>query len=493
MHPSSEREFLRIAERGNLIPVYEELSASFETPLSIYLKIKKGRYSFLLESVERGVQLGRYSFIGSDPYLVFRARGSRVTLTENGETSSCDCADPLEMLEEIFQRHQAVEVPELTGFSGGAVGYLGYEMVRFFEKLPPQRDNEDSPADCVFMFTGTLVIYDHVRQVIRIVVNVRAGENPAADYAAAVMKIEEIKARLRSGLSVDGHSLSGEAQTPRQPREPQPNMTEEEFCEMVRVGKEYIKAGDIFQVVLSQRFSVKLDTDPLLIYRNLRSINPSPYMFFLEIDDLHLVGSSPEILVKVGGREAEVRPIAGTRPRGADEAREKVLEIELAADEKEKAEHLMLVDLGRNDLGRVCGYGSVKLERFMEIEKYSHVMHLVSHVKGTLKPGISNFDVLRATFPAGTVSGAPKIRAMEIIAELEPTARGPYAGAVGYIGYNGEMDTCITIRTIIIRNGWAYIQAGAGIVADSDPEAEYLECKNKARALFKAIETAERG
>jgi len=492
MDALSKEEFLRRAEKGSIVPVFRQYSASFDTPLSIYLKVREGPYSFLLESVEKGVQLGRYSFISTAPRLVLKAVGGKVTLLENGWETSFEADDPLRVLEEIMAQSRGVRVPGLDCFSGGAVGYLGYGMARCFEQLPPPNKDEEGFPDCVFMLADELVIYDHVRQVVQVVSNARVTDHPEQDYEQALQRIKAIENKLRRPLRTGNAARPG-IKNAGSPCRVISNMAEGEFVEMVRKAKEYIRAGDIFQVVLSQRYTTELDCEPLEVYRSLRAINPSPYMFFLEMDDLRLIGSSPEVLVKAGGREAVLRPIAGTRPRGRDEAEERRLEEELAADEKEKAEHLMLVDLGRNDLGRVCEYGSVMLEKFMEIEKYSHVMHLVSSVKGRLAPEVSNFGLLRACFPAGTVSGAPKIRAMEIIEELEKTPRGPYAGAVGYFGYSGDMDTCITIRTVVLKGNRAFVQAGAGIVADSDPEQEDQECKNKAQAMLRAIQAAGRG
>jgi len=490
MYPASAEEFMELAKKGDLVPIYEEYSAALETPLSVFLKLRRDSYGFLLESVEKGQSLGRYSFIGSEPYLLFSAKDSRVSITENGKTVDFLCRDPLQELEKIIKRHKIVKVPGLPGFTGGAVGYLGYDMVRYFEKLSPRKKEEPDFPDCMFMFTDTLVIFDHVRQVMQVVVNVKVTDNPRKDYRAAVEKIELIRVRLNSAIS--DYQLSN-LTDPHKNLNYSCNLSPEHFQEMVRKAKKYIQKGDVFQVVLSQCIKAQLEKDPLEIYRVLRSLNPSPYMFYLHLDALHLVGSSPELLVKVENRKAEVNPIAGTRPRGQDELQEQKLEQELLEDEKERAEHLMLVDLGRNDLGRVSKYGTVKVEKFMEVEKYSHVMHLVSKVTGTLLPHCNGFDVIRACFPAGTVSGAPKIRAMEIIDELETTSRGPYAGAVGYINYGGDMDTCITIRTLIVKKDIGYIQAGAGIVADSDPWKEYQEILNKAKALLKAIEVTERG
>jgi anthranilate synthase component 1 len=490
IHPSSSEEFFDLAQKGNLVPVYAEFSAALETPLAVFLKLRQGPYGFLLESVERGQNLGRYSFIGTEPYLLFSSKDGKVKIVENGQPVLYEVKDPLQELAKILKRYRPVKAPGLPGFAGGAVGYLGYDMAGYFEKLPPGKKGEPDLPDCMFMLADTLVVFDHVRQVIQVVVNARVTENPRQDYLRAAEKIAQIRARLN--VAVPNYLLKN-LSSPQKKISYNHNLTAGQFQDMVRAAKAYIRKGDIFQVVLSQRVDFPLEADPLNVYQVLRSLNPSPYMFYLQLDDLYFVGSSPELLVKVENGQAEIRPIAGTRPRGKNELQERELEQELLHDEKEKAEHLMLVDLGRNDLGRVSRYGTVKVANFMEVEKYSHVMHLVSKVTGTLLPHLTCFDVLRASFPAGTVSGAPKIRAMEIIAELEPTPRGPYAGAVGYISYGGDMDTCITIRTLIVNKGTGYIQAGAGIVADSVPTQEYQETLNKARALFKAVEIASGG
>lgn len=490
MYPRSEEEFKTFAQKGNLIPVYEEMSTSFETPLSVYLKIRQGTAGFLLESIERGKNQGRYSFIGAKTYLLFRVKDNKAVICENGKERVVSTADPFGELEKIFQRYKPVELPGLSGFTGGAVGYLGYDMVRYIENLPERKtDGLDCP-DCVFLFTDSVIIFDHVRQVMQIVVNVRTTADSGRDYQQAIRKIQRFKKRLQqpAPLRESGCSTGKRVETAYRS-----NLTSGQYQEKVKEAKQHILAGDIFQVVLSRKLELQLESHPLDIYRSLRSVNPSPYMFYLEMEGVCLVGSSPEMMVKAAKQRAYVTPIAGTRPRGTTEMEEEKYVAELLADEKEKAEHLMLVDLGRNDLGRVCTYGSVKTASFMEVEKYSHVMHLVSTVQGELRPDCTCFDLLKACFPAGTVSGAPKVRAMEIIDSLENCSRGPYAGAVGYISYSGEMDTCITIRTMIITGEKGYIQVGAGIVADSDPEKEYQETQNKAQALIKAVEKAEKG
>jgi len=484
-----KEEFLEHAKTANLIPIYDEYSASFETPLGAFLKLKSGRYAFFLESVERGVQMGRYSFIGVEPSLIFQAKNGQVTITKNGQKNELTSSDPLKELEKVFHSFKPIKVPGLPGFSGGAVGYLGYEMVRYWEDLPKKTKDTDYP-DCLFMFTDTLVIFDHVRQSMKIVVNVSVSEKPEKDYLQAKAKIKEIYAQLNNRhpeISPIQRSL------PKKDTLYRSNCTSNEFEEMVEKAQKYIKAGDIFQVVLSRKIQFELRSDPVAIYRSLRFLNPSPYMFYLAFDDIHLIGSSPEVMVKAEEGVAQLCPIAGTRPRGKTEKEDIRLADELLNDEKERAEHLMLVDLGRNDLGRVCRYGSVKVQDFMSLENYSHVMHIVSRVTGELKADFSCFDLIRASFPAGTVSGAPKIRAMEIIDGLEPDGRGPYGGAVGWISYTGNMDTCITIRTLIVKGNQAFIQAGAGIVDDSQPEREYQEVCHKAEAILKAVEMAERG
>ncbi|MBZ4687798.1 MAG: trpE [Clostridiales bacterium] len=490
MFPQSEEEFRKLAAKANLIPVYEEYSAALETPLSAFLKLKKSSFAYLLESVEGGSQPGRYSFIGVDPSILFEAKDGKVTVTKQGKTIKYISNDPLQELQKIFESYQPLEVPGLPAFSGGAVGYLGYDMIRYWEEIPKPAEKDTGYPDCFFMFADTLIIFDHFKQTMKITVNVSVGNDPEKDYNKAVSKIKEISSilnkpladilTLKGGLSMQGTDYSY-------------NCTSEEFQEMVKKAKEYIRAGDIFQVVLSRKINFTLQSDPILIYRSLRSLNPSPYMYYLSFGEIKIVGSSPEVMVKVVDGRAELKPIAGTRPRGKTKEEDEKLARELLADEKERAEHLMLVDLGRNDLGRVSEYGSVKVNDYMQIENYSHVMHIVSKVAGRVRKEYTCFDVLKASFPAGTVSGAPKIRAMEIIDELEPDGRGPYAGAVGYISYTGNMDTCIAIRTLFIKGNKGYIQAGAGIVADSNPLNEYYEVCNKSQALVNALERAERG
>ncbi|MEW5720021.1 MAG: anthranilate synthase component I [Chloroflexota bacterium] len=487
-------DFQALAARGNLIPVYRELDADLETPVSVYLKLRGDGESFLLESVEGGEQLARYSFLATGPARVLTLRGNQITIRNHArtETISLDGRDPLAALRDFLAPYRAVPLPGLPRFFGGAVGYLAYDIVRHIERLPSTADGGLGLPDALFLLTDTLIAFDHVKHRALVIANahVAPGDDPRAAYDDAIARIESVVARLNqpvpapmSAPSRNGHQLES-------------NMTPEQFAQMVERAKEHIRAGDIFQVVLSQRFARQTDADAFSIYRALRRLNPSPYMFYLDFGELQFVGSSPEVLVRLEDGVAQLNPIAGTRSRGADEAADARLEQELRDDPKERAEHVMLVDLGRNDLGRVCEYGTVQVPEYMVIGKYSHVMHLVSRVIGKLRAEFDMFDLLRATFPAGTVSGAPKVRAMEIIEALEGTRRGAYAGAVGYFGFpmagKGNMDFCITIRTIVQRGGRAFIQAGAGIVADSDPLREHHECVNKARALAEAIRMAER-
>jgi anthranilate synthase component 1 len=473
--------------------VYREVLADTETPVSAFLKVGSGDYAFLLESVEGGEKVARHSFLGSEPFLVFESKGDLVTLRrEDGEERQvlAQGQDPLSVLEELMSQYRFVPVPGLPRFSGGAVGYIGYDVVRFIERLPKEAEDDLRLPDSILVFTDTCLIFDHVRHRLAVLSNALVDGDPDTAYDRAVEKVEALAGKLES-------PVPARKAAPRRP-EPAPlevetNVDRQQFQRMIEKAKEYISAGDVVQVVLSQRLSARLDGEPFDVYRALRSLNPSPYMYYLNYGPVKVIGSSPERLVSCIDGEVETRPIAGSRPRGETEEEDQRLEEELKSDEKERAEHIMLVDLGRNDTGRVCEFGSVKVDELMVVERYSHVMHLVSNVKGRLKPGLSSFDALRACFPAGTVSGAPKVRAMEIIEELEPTRRGPYAGAVGYFSFSGNMDTAITIRTIVAADTTAYIQAGAGIVADSVPANEYQESMNKAMALIRALEMAARG
>ncbi|HTG80707.1 MAG TPA: anthranilate synthase component I [Geobacteraceae bacterium] len=482
--------FQSLAARGNLIPVYREIMADMDTPVSAFRKIDDGRYAFLLESIEGGEKWARYTFLGSSPSVVVRSRGNRVEILEAGNgMRSEEVADPLGFVKAYLARFTPVEIEGIPRFFGGAVGYLGYDMVRFFEHLPTDKPAVIGAYDAYFIITDTLLIFDNVRQKIKVVSNAHLDGkcSPEDAYAEAIAKIEAIVAKLKAPLPPAGGAAPGGKVAFAS------NVSRDTFEDAVVKAKEYVKAGDIIQVVLAQRFSGELTVEPLDIYRVLRTLNPSPYMFFLRLDDTLVVGASPEVMVRKEGSRAELRPIAGTRPRGADAEEDGRLERELLADPKERAEHVMLVDLGRNDLGRVCKTGTVKVSELMVVERYSHVMHIVSNVQGELAAGMDAFDVVRATFPAGTLSGAPKVRAMEIIDELEPVRREIYGGAVGYFSFSGNMDLAIAIRTLVIKDGKVHLQAGAGIVADSDPAAEYQETVNKAMAVVKAIEAAERG
>ena len=487
----SEAEFVRLATQGNVIPVYGELFADLETPVSAFMKLDDGRMSYLLESVEGTEKVARFSFLGSRPRVLITAAGRHMEMSElrDGRLARLrrfeTTTDPLAEVERFMRQFRFVPVPGLPRFCGGLVGYLGYNVVRFLERLPAHQVDDLQVPDLMLMLTGTMAIFDHAQHKLLLVANAQtARTTPRAAYRQAVRAIHAMAARLRGRLPRTIRRGRGGSAV-------RSNVSRAEFTRMVGRAKEAIRAGDIIQAVLSQRLERDLSCEPLDVYRALRSLNPSPYMFLLRFGSLALVGASPEMLVRCEDGRLETRPIAGTRPRGRTEAEEERLIHQLRASPKERAEHLMLVDLGRNDLGRVAQVGSVRTPELMVVEKYSHVLHLVSGVTGLLKPGKNAFDVLRATFPAGTVSGAPKVRAMEIIAELERTERGPYAGAVGYLSFSGNLDTCITIRTVLMKDGRAYIQAGAGIVADSQPAREYQETLNKAQAMLRAIEIAE--
>ncbi len=492
MFTPSKDEFIRLAGKGNLIPVYKEILADFETPLSVFTKMDRGGCSFLLESIEGGERIARYSFLGSDPSLVFSCRGKNIEIRRGKVTKRFVTArDPIDELKGILSAYKFVNVSGLPRFCGGLVGFFGYGMVNFIERLPDRKPDDLKVPDSVFMLTDSLIIFDHVDHKIKVVVNAHVDDDAVKAYDKAVEKIEFIVRRFRESV---GSKRSKVVLKKRPaPSNVRSNLTREEFETAVTKAKEYIRKGDIIQTVLSQRLEVPVHSEPFEIYRALRSINPSPYMYYFRFDGFSIVGSSPEIMVRCEDGNVELRPIAGTRPRGSTPDEDDRLAKELLDDPKERAEHIMLVDLGRNDIGRVCEYNSVKVPELMVIEKYSHVMHIVSDVSGTLRKDKDVFDVMRASFPAGTVSGAPKVRAMEIIDELEKTRRGPYAGAVGYFSFSGNLDTCITIRTILIKDKKAYIQAGAGIVADSVPATEYQETLNKAKALLRAIEMAEGG
>jgi anthranilate synthase component 1 len=490
LFPSRE-EFRALAEHGNLIPVYREIIADMETPVSAFQKIDTGDHSFLFESVEKGGKFARYSFLGASPQLIFQARESEITLREGGSERRYICeGDPLRELEWLMAGYRPVAHGDLPLFYGGAVGYLGFEAVTQFEKTVPRARHDDLHVpDAYFFVTDTLLIFDHQERRIKIVANAHVTDGTQADraYDEAVAKIEELEARLERPVRARLLPVMSEIV----PLEPKMNMTREEYVAMTEAMQEYIRAGDIFQVVPSQRFEVPFDGAPLDLYRALRLVNPSPYMFCVKLGGIALVGSSPELHVRCESGRVQIRPIAGTRPRGQTTEEDDRLCAELLADPKERAEHVMLVDLARNDVGRVCKFDTVRLTDFMITERYSHVMHIVSNVEGELNPGHSAYDVMRATFPAGTVSGSPKIRAMQIIAEGEPTCRGTYAGAVGYFGFSGNLDSCIAIRTVLLKDGKAYLQAGGGLVADSTPLGEYQESVNKAKAGLKALAMAK--
>ncbi|MEA1996143.1 MAG: anthranilate synthase component I [Gemmatimonadota bacterium] len=480
-------EFLSRARKGKIISVATELYTDTETPISVFKKLcEPSEYAFLLESVEMEEKIGRYSFLGLAPRVLFQARGNRIELTENGKVSRFE-ANPVEFLKEWVKRYEPEHIEGLPRLQSGLVGYFSYDSVRYFEEIPCTKPDPLGFPDCFLMAADRVIVFDHVKHTLYVIVSafIEDDIDPALVYEESCEKLRWIVRRINEIVLVPQH-ISIEGSGPG--LETSSNTTQEEFEEMVRRSKEYIRKGDIFQVVLSQRLCTEIKGDPFDVYRALRRVNPSPYMFYLKFGDLKVAGSSPEVLVRVEDDVVTTRPLAGTRPRGATEAEDLRLEKELLADPKERAEHVMLVDLGRNDLGRICRYGTVRVTEQMEVERYSHVMHIVSNVEGELAKGVSALDVLGACFPAGTVSGAPKVRAMEIIDELEKEARGIYSGAVGYIDFSGNLDFCITIRTIVIKGSRAYVQAGAGLVADSDPAAEYRETLNKAEALLKAIE-----
>src|SRR5215471_13818818 len=482
-------EFSRLAKKGNLIPVYDVFSADLLTPVSAYLRIAQAaRYSFLLESVEGGEKIARYTFAGAHPEEVFRYANGACVL-ETRERVIWEEKDPITFLRAHMQRHRPVRLPGLPPLISGAIGYFSYDMVRLIEKLPKKLKDEIGLFDAVLMFYHGLIAFDHVQHRLWIVRNVFSeGKGTLEEnYNAAVKEIEQTRKQLEQPAKAEHPRKAGSA---RPAPKVESNFKKPAYLAAIKKAKQYIRAGDIFQVVISQRFSAKTQAEPFQIYRELRALNPSPYLFYLQLNDVSVVGSSPEMLVKVQGRDVFYRPIAGTRWRGKDEAEDHRLEREMLASEKERAEHIMLVDLGRNDLGRVCEYGTVRPEKLLTVERYSHVMHLVSSLRGRLREDVDCFDALMACFPAGTVSGAPKVRAMEIIEELEKTRRGIYAGGILYLDFAGNLDSCIALRTMVIKSGVAHVQAGGGIVADSAPQAEFEESVNKSRALLGALETA---
>ncbi len=486
------KSFCRLARQGNLVPLYDTFTADLLTPVSAYLRLaSEARYAFLLESVEGGEKIARYTFVGANPVEVFRYSRGACVLEGEGRLH-WQQANPIEFLRHRIGRYRPMRVPGLPPLVAGAIGYFAYDMVRLIERIPARGRDDLGLDDAVLMFYLGLVAFDHVRHRIWVVRNVFTGGEGGlrAKYNAAIREI----AATRSALERPSKETIGPPRRPTRRRvlRVTSNFSPRAYLAAVRRAKRHIRAGDIFQVVLSQRFAARTSSDPFAIYRALRVVNPSPYMFFLRLGDVTVVGSSPEMLVKVAGREAFYRPIAGTRPRGRDDKEDQRFEAELIADPKERAEHIMLVDLGRNDLGRVCEYGSVRVEKLMTVERYSHVMHLVSSLRGRLRPDVDCFDVLMACFPAGTVSGAPKVRAMEIIDELEPTRRGIYAGGILYLDFSGNLDSCIAIRTLVAKGGTVYVQAGGGVVADSVPQREFEETVNKSRALLTALEEANK-
>ncbi len=480
-------EVRALSSQYRQVQVVHTYLADCETPVGAMLKLRDGGPCFLLESAEEGQRIGRYSMLGIDPQAIIRAEGGRLVMRrDDGNETELDASDPFGAVQSVVLDAAVAPPADEMAFWGGAVGFFGYDLVRTVEHLPDVPNDDLAIPDMVMMVTGPVVLFDHLRRSITIMAPcpVQTGIDPAPAYAATIGVIEVIKARLAGPVP---------APTPHVPAEigmVESNIGHDRFCAGVEAVREYVYAGDAFQVVPSQRFSVQTDLEPFAIYRGLRTVNPSPYMFFIDTGDVQLAGSSPEMLVKVTEGVVETRPIAGTRQRGADRAEDLALAEELLADPKERAEHVMLVDLGRNDLGRVCEPGSVRVKDLMVVEYYSHVMHIESSVVGHLAEGRRAVDALRSTFPAGTLSGAPKVRAMEIIDELEPTKRGPYGGAVGYLGFNGDLDTCITIRTIVCRHGGCHVQAGAGVVADSNAQSEFEETQRKAAGMFRAIEVA---
>lgn len=492
----AQDEFRALARTANIIPVYREVIADMDTPVSALAKLGPGATTFLLESVEGGERLGRYSFLGNSARIIFRATGRHVTVEyADGTIVTEEVDDPLGRLERLLDKFEPAPVAGLPPFFGGAVGYVGFDGM-----VPSKRSaTPNDPPDIMFIITDAVLVFDHVQRKIQVIVNAEINGNPDEAYRRAEARIDGIVEQLQGDARLRPLALHRSNGASRVPAARQngllptfrANMTPERFHEAVVDARDKVRAGDVYQVVLSVRLSAALTSEPFNIYRLLRSVNPSPYMFYFDFGSVQLVGSSPEVMVRLEDGQALLRPIAGTRRRGRDKAEDEALAKDLLADEKERAEHVMLVDLGRNDLGRVCEYGTVRVDEWMSVEKYSHVMHICSNVRGELAPERSAFDLFKATFPAGTVSGAPKAKAMHIIREVEGTPRGPYGGAVGYFGFGGNMDSCIAIRTVVMHGGEAHVQAGAGIVADSDPQREYKEIHDKAQALLQTIALAE--
>jgi anthranilate synthase component 1 len=488
-HSPSLELFREKARTCNIVPVFRDILADTDTPVSAFMKINDGQDAFLLESVEGGEKWGRYSFLGASARKVIRSKGRTIEVIESGSVTTTE-GDPLEAVKALMSGFRPASLEGAPRFFGGAIGYMGYDIVRHVEKLPDSSPRLLGLHDIYLIFTDTFLVFDNVEHRIKVVSNAYIDENTDIDaaYCEAVKKIDALVERLRGALPLKKQAASAAA-----PLKISSNFKKEDFLKAVERVKGYIVEGDIFQCVLSQRFSTPLTADPFDIYRALRVINPSPYMFYLKLGEATLVGSSPEILVRVEGENVNVKPIAGTRKRGHDEEEDLLLEKDLLADPKELSEHIMLVDLGRNDVGRVARAGTVEVDELMTVERYSHVMHIVSNVKGLMKKGMGSFEALKACFPAGTLTGAPKVRAMEIIEELEPCKREVYGGCVGYFDFSGNMDMCIAIRTLVIKDSTIHMQAGAGIVADSVPEKEFEETENKARGMLKAVEMAREG
>ncbi len=484
-------EFKELSKKGNVVPVYRQLFADTLTPVSAFQKISETDYAFLLESADGGEKIAKYSTIGSNPFSGFKCKGSNVEISNKEGITHIETTDPFKALEQQISKFSPVRVNGLPDFFGGAVGYTSYDSVRYVETLPDSTTDDLNLPDMYFMFYDETIVFDHLNKTIKVVCAAHIDERDIQDvYEDAVNKIDNVTNKLRTPVMTLSDDITEKGELSLKFSS---NFKEPDFLQAVETCKEYIRAGDIIQAVLSQRLQTEINAEPINIYRTLRVINPSPYMFYIKMKDLELIGSSPEVMVKVDDGNINVRPIAGTRKRGSTTEEDELLAKELLSDPKELAEHIMLLDLGRNDVGSVSQYDSVSIDEKMVIEKYSHVMHITSSVSGKLRSDKNAFDGLRACLPAGTLSGAPKVRAMEIIDELEQTRRGPYGGAVGYINFSGDINTCITIRTIVLKNGKnAYIQAGAGIVADSIPEMEYQETLNKAKGLLRAIEVAER-
>ncbi len=487
-YPSIE-EVRILAKDYNIIPVSMEVYADMETPISLFKRFEQSKYCFLLESVEGGEKWGRYSIIGKDPFISVKSYTNKTIIEEAGKVSEVE-GNPVEVIRSLMEKYKGASVPRMPRFTGGAVGFFGYDMIRYYENLPDTPVDDLKLPESHFLFADEVLVFDHLKQKIHIIVNLHADGNIERGYNSVLDRIKSIYSEILETRWKTTDNIKPDLSAKNFQFKYASNVSREKYCENVIRAKQYIKDGDIFQVVLSQRLCVQTSESPFNVYRALRLINPSPYMYYLKFNEYCIVGSSPEMLARVEEGIVETCPIAGTRKRGKTKEEDIALEKELLADEKELAEHTMLVDLGRNDVGKVSCYGTVKVKDSMHIEKYSHVMHIVTNVQGTLRDDKTAFDAMMSIMPAGTLSGAPKVRAMEIIDELENVKRGPYGGAIGYLSFNGNLDSCITIRTMIFRDNKAYVQSGAGIVADSEPEKEYEECLNKAKALLKAIEEA---